>query len=178
MTEHDSNERLVELAAAASPAAPGPDAGEHEHGKDLVFLRVGGRWFAVEATAVREVTSRGGITRVPTAPRHVLGVMLVRGRLVPVVNLEELIGQTPSDETTQSLPRVVVLQHEDLEMGIAVDQIRGVVQLERPPSAASTASRSAERPSYLRDELSWEGRLACVLDPGAFIAAMMQRRST
>ena len=94
----------------------------------LLFLRVGRRWFAVPSGVVREVGTKGYVTRVPTAPVHVLGVTLVRGRLVPVLALEGLLGTLGTAEVVHTLPRLVVLRHEDTEIALVADETRGVIE--------------------------------------------------
>jgi chemotaxis signal transduction protein len=134
----------------------------------LLFLRVGRRWFGIRSESVREVSTKGYVTRVPTAPSHVLGVTLIRGRLVPVVALEGLLGAIIAGDTAQTLPRLVILRHEDTEIAVVADETRGVI--EHRLEEASEGKRSADRPRYLGAEFSWEGRLVCMIDVPLLIA--------
>jgi purine-binding chemotaxis protein CheW len=134
----------------------------------LLFVRVGKRWFGVHSESVREVATKGFVTRVPTAPAYVLGVTLVRGRLVPVLALEGLLGSVGAGDTAQTLPRLVVLRHGDTEIALVADETRGVI--EQTVAAGTEVARSAERARYLGAEFEWEGKLVCMLDVPTLIA--------
>jgi chemotaxis signal transduction protein len=169
------SQRLAAMAAAASGVGPEEEIAPAEApaAAALIFLRVGRRWFAVPSAAVREVGTKGFVTRVPTAPTHVLGVTLVRGRLVPVLALEGLLGDLGPGEVAQTLPRLVILRHADTEIALVADETRGVIErrLESASEARRTAWEAAERPRFLGAELDWEGKLVCMLDVPALIAA-------
>jgi purine-binding chemotaxis protein CheW len=165
---------LAELSARAGasghdlPADAGTDAAAAGVSLPLLFLRVGRRWFAVRSETVREVGTKGYVTRVPTAPVHVLGVTLIRGRLVPVLALEGLLGALGTAEVVHTLPRLVVLRHEDTEIALVADETKGII--ERRVSTAADGGRSADRPAYLGGEFEWEGKLVCMIDVPALIA--------
>ena len=166
-----ASQRLARLSAqAGAPSQPSAAADAAEAGAllPLLFLRVGRRWFAVRSDTVREVGTKGYVTRVPTAPVHVLGVTLIRGRLVPVLALEGLLGSLGSADVVHTLPRLVVLRHEDTEIALVADETRGVI--ERRVSAATEAGRAADRSRFLGGEFEWEGKLVCMIDVPTLIA--------
>lgn len=165
------SQRLAELSAqAGAPSQPSAaTAGDPEAAPlPLLFMRVGLRWFAVRSETVREVGTKGYVTRVPTAPVHVLGVTLVRGRLVPVLALEGLLGSLGSADIVHTLPRLVVLRHEDTEIALVADETKGVI--ERRVASGAEGGRAADRPRYLGGEFEWEGKLVCMIDVPALIA--------
>jgi chemotaxis signal transduction protein len=162
-----ANEQLSVLAR--SPAAPASQAGAERVAVALVFLRSGGRWFALPAETVIEVATKGAITRVPGTARTILGLTLVRGRLVPVISLPDLVGFTPAGEAAATLPRLVVVRGEGSEVAVVADEIRGVIEHDR---ASEEKVHASDRPSFLGEELSWQGRLACIIDVPALVAAV------
>ena len=168
------SERLAQLASGAAEQIRGESPGrETGAAVALIFLRVGRRWFAVPSSCVREVGTKGFVTRVPTAPAHVLGVTLVRGRLVPILALEGLIGELGPGEVAQTLPRLVVLRHGETEIALVADETRGVIErrLEGTAAQERSARASSERPRFLGAEIEWEGTLVCMLDVPALIEA-------
>jgi chemotaxis signal transduction protein len=165
-----ANEQLSVLAR--SPAAPDPEAGAAHELRPLVFLRAGGRWFALPAEAVAEVATKGPVTRVPGTARTVLGLTLVRGRLVPVVSLPELVGFTATaGDAAATLPRLVIVRADDSEVALVADEIRGVIEHD---AVGEERTHAPDRPVFLGEELSWQGRLACLIDVRGLVAAVQR----
>jgi len=118
---------------------------------------------------VQEVAGQGAVTRVPTRRATCWAWPVVRGSLVPVVSLEQMIGvvgPARSDVAT-SLPRLVVVRAGEHEIALVVTRFAN--RRERP--AAFTAKLgSAGRPRFLREEFAWQGNLVCVLDVPLLVA--------
>lgn len=89
----------------------------------LVFI-LDGRRFGVEATHVLEALPLRNLTPVPGAPGCIAGVANLRGRMVAVVNLNELL-QLP-ERGTASHDRLVVIQAGPMTCGLAVDEVVGM----------------------------------------------------
>lgn len=100
-----------------------------------VLFRVADTEYVLPASDVLQMESFTGATYVPGAPPHVAGLMQIRGRVVPVVDLRLRFGLPARPATLDS--RVVVLQHDGRTVALLVDQAREVVRLDpgefRPP---------------------------------------------
>jgi purine-binding chemotaxis protein CheW len=101
-----------------------------------VVFTVDGADYIVAAADVMQMESYVGATRVPGALPYVAGVVQVRGRVVPVVDLRVRFGLPPAAPTLDS--RIVVIQHHERVVGLLVDSAREVVkltpeQLQPPP---------------------------------------------
>src|SRR3954467_5863760 len=84
-----------------------------------------------------------GATRVPGTQRHVVGLVQIRGQVVPVVDLRARFGLPAIATTLDS--RVVVVLHEGRSIGLLVDSAREVVKLspdefKPPPEVVSEQS--------------------------------------
>jgi chemotaxis signal transduction protein len=135
----------------------------------LMLLRLGTRWFAIDVSAIEEVLLKGEVTRVPTAPNHILGVTGLRGRPLTVVCLAQMLGGQGAlaRQGAATLPRLVVLRSGDFEIAIVAETIGGMVD------HASAIDPAGERPSYpfVREEFDWQGNRVSLLDVPALIAA-------
>jgi len=80
-----------------------------------VTLGVGDEIFAVEVTRVHEILDLGPVVRLPNAPAHVLGMIDVRRRAVPVIDLRVKLGLSPTEKTEHS--RIIVL---DVDIGARI----------------------------------------------------------
>jgi purine-binding chemotaxis protein CheW len=93
-----------------------------------VVFKVGGAEYAVPAADVLQMESYAGATPVPGAPPHVAGIVQVRGKLLPVVDLRARFGLPPLPDGTLDR-RIVVWQHEGRPIGLLVDSAREVLHL-------------------------------------------------
>jgi purine-binding chemotaxis protein CheW len=101
-----------------------------------VTFRVGNASYALPASQVLHLESYETATHVPGAPAYVAGLVQVRGRLVPVVDLRMRFGLPPIEHSLDR--RVVVVQNGTRVAGLLVDSAREVVQIdeaayEKPP---------------------------------------------
>ena len=98
-------------------------------GKYLTF-KLGVEEFAIEVLKVREIMGVQHITAVPQTPASVKGVINLRGKVVPVVDLRIRFG-LPDTEYTARTCIIVVQIHttETLQMGIVVDEVCEVLNL-------------------------------------------------
>jgi purine-binding chemotaxis protein CheW len=96
-------------------------------------FRLGEELFATDVANVREVLDLSEITRVPTAPPYMRGVVNVRGSAVPVVDLRLKFGLAPTPDTVHT--RIVVLEIElDGEVTVVgglADAVHEVLELDR-----------------------------------------------
>lgn len=105
-----------------------------------VSFRVGNASYAVPAADVLHLESYETATHVPGAPAYVAGLVQVRSRLVPVVDLRVRFGLPASEPAAERLidRRVIVVQVGPRVAGLLVDSAREVLQIdpaafEKPP---------------------------------------------
>ncbi len=115
------------------------DRRKHERRGVLTFA-VGGEVYGIEILSIREIIKLREITEVPRAPRFLLGVVTVRGLVLPVVDLRlRLRLDAPP---LGRAARILVCIHKGERYGLLVDEVRGVVrfadaQIEPPPPSLS-----------------------------------------
>ncbi len=95
----------------------------------VVSFKIGDEEFGVNILQVQEINRLVQITRVPNAPDFIEGVMNLRGRIVPVVNLRKRFGlqQRGYDKNT----RVVVVELNDKTVGFIVDSVSEVLRFSK-----------------------------------------------
>lgn len=94
---------------------------------EIVEFRLGEELYALPSTAVREVYPLKGLTPLPCTPPFVLGIINIRGRILPVVDLTSLLGLTKQRLSEQST--VILMRSGDLEVGVVTDLVIGVRSL-------------------------------------------------
>lgn len=168
------NAHLTALQEAVSQAARAQAAGDvlRPATDPYLAVRAGPRWLALPATAIREVVLKGSLTRIPLSPPHVLGVAVIRGRVVPVISLEGTLGVAELSELVPTLPRLVVVETTAAEIAVVVDEVRGITEL--PLASLVDESTGSPRPQWVAAELTWDKRLLCVVDVQRLVEATME----
>jgi len=129
--------------------------------RQLVVFSLDGEEYGVPIHSVREILRVPRISRVPRAPADVRGVINVRGRIVPVLELRTRLGLQPLDLDPRA--RVIVVESESRPIGLLVD---GASQVLRVPASAITAAEDApiEAGSCIAGLAQLESRLIILLD--------------
>ncbi|EEF62167.1 chemotaxis protein CheW [Pedosphaera parvula] len=83
--------------------------------------------FAVDVELVREVLPGQPLTRVPRAVEQIIGVLNLRGEILPVVVIDTHLG-LPAVVDDPSLP-ILVLRRGDLLVGLRVDAVQGAISI-------------------------------------------------
>ena len=76
---------------------------------------------------VKEIKGLTDITRVPFASDFIKGVINLRGSVLPVIDLKKRLGLQDMEYTDDT--RIVVVREDDLEVGMLVDAVTGVITL-------------------------------------------------
>jgi purine-binding chemotaxis protein CheW len=109
-------------------------------------FHVAGEEYAAFILQVKEIIEYGAVTRVPTTPDFVRGVINLRGSVVPVIDLAVMLGLPPSTVSKWSCIVIVEvnIEGEPATVGVLVDAMGQVVELlpqdiERPPPFGTRA---------------------------------------
>ena len=113
----------AEAAAAGAAARQAPDAG----GKYLTFA-LGHEEYGLPVLKVREIIKVMDITHVPQVPGHVRGVINLRGRVIPVIDLRLKFGFEARENTDHTCIIVVEVSHLGM-IGIVVDSVSEVLNV-------------------------------------------------
>jgi len=145
---------ITELAAAHEAEA---------ENLQIVVFSLSGCECAVGIREVREIDRVTDLTLVPRAPRFVEGVLNLRGRVVPVLDLRKRFDMPLMERTEES--RILITDIRDQWVGLWVDRVVGVVRV--PPSAVLPQPAEpilSVEPRCLKGRVPLEGRLILLLD--------------
>jgi purine-binding chemotaxis protein CheW len=131
----DAASRRRVLEARAEAIAGSRVEAEVEAVPVLAFL-VGGERYAVDVGAVFQVLEARGLSTLPAAPPWLLGAMVARTRVVPVLDLRQLLGLEGGGMS--DLAKIVVLEDEGDLFGVAVEDLEGRIDLDREKLAATS----------------------------------------
>lgn len=115
-------------------------------GKFLTFF-LGNEEYAIEILKVQEIIGLMPITPVPKMPVYIRGVLNLRGKIVPVMNLRTRFGFQEIDDTNETC--IIVIQEDEYLMGVLVDKVSEVVDIETEDIEDVPSIGSAEQSEYL-----------------------------
>ena len=110
----------------------------------FIVFRVAEADYALAATQVLQLESFEGATAVPGTLPHVVGIVQVRGRIVPVVDLRVRFGEPPAPATIDT--RIIVVELGERTVALRVDSSREVLklaaeQVQPPPAVVNERAR-------------------------------------
>ena len=139
--------------------------GKHESGDELLQLvsfNIGDEEFGVDILQVQEINRMLEVTKVPNAPEYVDGVINLRGKVIPVMDLRSRLSlaRKPHDKHT----RIVVVELSGKVIGFVVDAVREVLRIPlnvTEPAPSITGSVSED---YIKGVGKLDDRLLILLD--------------
>ena len=128
----------------------------------LVSFKLGNEEFGVDILKVQEINRMLEITQVPNSPEFVDGVINLRGRIIPVVDLRTRLMMEKTDHDSKT--RIIVVDLTDKTIGFIVDEVKEVLRIpksvtEQPPEAVSGVNST-----YITAIGKLEDRLLILLD--------------
>lgn len=130
--------------------------------EQLVVFQLAGETYGVDIGHVHEIIRLQPITQVPRTPEFVEGVINLRGRIIPVIDLHKRFGLPPAEATNNT--RIMVVEVNGITVGMIVDAVLEVLRLpeeniEPPPPIIKGVDVA-----YLRGVGKWEDKLIILLD--------------
>ena len=144
-----------EAARANSPAAEGQSS-------QVVSFCLGDEEYGVDIMTVQEIILFGCITQVPEVPEHVLGVINLRGNVIPILNLRRRFGMP--DQPAVDATRIVVMNLNGRTVGVVVDGVNEVLRLSEDEVSPTPQSLSGAGKDYVTGLARRGDRLLILLD--------------
>ena len=130
--------------------------------QQLVVFDLSTESYGVDIGAVREIIRLQDITKVPRTPEFVEGVINLRGKVIPVVDLRKRFGLPAEKESKEN--RIVVVDIGAQDIGVIVDAVTEVLRIAtesvEPPASVITTADS----EYLLGIAKLDSRLIILLD--------------
>ena len=94
---------------------------------EIIAFHLGEQQFCIRTTAIREIRGWAAATPLPHAPPDVLGVMNLRGLVIPVIDLAAKLGVRSATHTDRSA--IVVAEIGDNIIGLVVDRVSDILSI-------------------------------------------------
>ncbi len=123
----------------------------------LVTFSLGSEEYAVDILKVQEINRMKEITRIPNAPSYVEGVINLRGKVMPVIDLRKKFGLESQENDAQS--RIMIIDVQGMTIGLVVDAVSEVLRIPSdivdptPPVASEAGTEFITGIAKLEDRL-------------------------
>lgn len=128
----------------------------------LVSFVVGSEEFAVPILSVQEINRMMPITRVPQSPDFVEGVINLRGRIIPVMDLRKRFNM-PTIEASQ-MSRIIVVEVDGRTLGFIVDRVHQVLRIKPSIIEQAPGMVTSVESEYIEGIAKLEDRLLIMVD--------------
>jgi purine-binding chemotaxis protein CheW len=140
----------------------------------ICLFSISGDTYAVTVDLLAEIIIPQKVFPVPTTPSHVIGIINLRGNIVPIVDIRPVLS-LPS---TAGLNQVAIIRHEQLTIGIVVDSVADVISvpvssiLPLPAETAVQESDTKGRSRYLKAIVQRQNGVAALLNIDRLLEAI------
>lgn len=112
----------------------------------------------------KEIIKTPVITNVPNTADHIIGVINLRGQVVPVVNLKKKLNLAKDEDESFAEKKIVVTNIKDIIIGVLVDNVREVVTLDVDNIEEMTDSRRGLKEDFIEGVVNYEGDLLVIIN--------------
>lgn len=135
--------------------------------EQYLTFNVGNEIYGLKLNQAKEIIKPPKITNVPNTEEYILGVINLRGQVIPVINLKNKLGlkeglnAKSNDDKTK---KIVVINIEDMLIGLYVDGVNEVIKLSSDEIEGVSDNRSGIREEFIQGVSSFGDFLIIVLD--------------
>src|SRR5579885_2061368 len=154
------------MTAARTETAPPPGEAAGSARRQVLTFVLGEETYGVDILRVQEIRGWSAVTKIPQSPPHVLGVLNLRGSIVPIVDLRMRLALERAEYTSVTVIIVlsVVCGAGRRDFGVVVDGVSDVVDVNeaevRPPPELGSRSTT----DFIRGLVPVSERMVVLLD--------------
>jgi purine-binding chemotaxis protein CheW len=128
----------------------------------ILLFGVGEEWYAVAIEAVREIYNEYLVTPVPCVPSFILGVINIRGEILSVTDIRQLLRLAAAD--VESRAPVIVVENGRCSTALLVDGIGDIVDIPRGSIEPPVSTLDKSQTAFVAGSVYYDGRLIGLLN--------------
>jgi purine-binding chemotaxis protein CheW len=142
--------------------------------EQMVTFNLGQEEFGVNILQVQEINRMVEITKVPQTEDYVEGIINLRGKVIPIIDLRKKFGLTVREHDNHT--RIVVIDVDNETVGLVVDSVSEVLRvpagsLEEPPKLVAGIAGSLSGAEYIQSIVKLDDRLLIYLNLNKVISS-------
>ncbi|PLX65709.1 MAG: chemotaxis protein CheW [Denitrovibrio sp.] len=130
--------------------------------KQYVNLLLNNEKYGIDIMDIEEILRMLEITKVPKAPDFVEGIINIRGKVIPIVDLRKKIGITANEYTNST--RIIVVGLKGKKVGLIVDQVEEVLRVETNIIDKAPAASTSVDNTYIKGVARLKSGMVIILD--------------
>lgn len=136
--------------------------------RELIAFRIGEQEFCVNIMSVREIRGWTQATPMPHAPAYVLGVINLRGAVLPIVDLSARLGMKDAEPSARHV--IIVAQVKNRVVGLLVEAVSDILTITEENIQPVPEISSDLEKQYARGILAIDKRMICMIELDALFA--------
>ncbi|RME39166.1 MAG: chemotaxis protein CheW [Planctomycetota bacterium] len=149
-------------------ADPTASSGAPRLPSQVVSFHLGREEYGLDIMRVQEIILMGDITQIPEVPAYIRGLINLRGKVIPIVDLRRRFGLDDIEPTEQT--RIIVVNTAGMTFGVVVDAVNEVLRIEGEQLEPPPAGLLGGEQHYILGLLKRADRITILLDPEALLS--------
>jgi len=137
-------------------------AAMNEQGGEALLFSIDKTIYGIPIQHITEIIGVQPITVIPKVPSYIKGVINIRGKVVPVINIRDKIAlpEIPYDERTC----IIVVDVNEITVGLIVDRVREVIVLNADDICSTSEYKSINQNNYIEAIIDADGEIKQLLN--------------
>ena len=135
---------------------------------DMIAFWIGQQEYCVPVTSIREIRSWTPTTQIPYSPSYMLGVVNLRGTVVPILDLAARFGYPPATPTPRHA--IMIAEAAGQVVGLLVDGVSGIVTIADNQIQPTPDIAASNGDTFIDGVLSLDNRLVSLVSLSATLA--------
>jgi purine-binding chemotaxis protein CheW len=122
--------------------------------------------YAIEISLITEIVEMLPVTAVPSVPGFIIGIINLRGAIIPIIDVRMRFGYETKEYDSRTC--IIVLENNDVSIGLIVDQVREVAKIDRDIIAKPPATNGKTVDYYIKGIARWRNEIQLIIEPDKF----------
>lgn len=127
-----------------------------------VIFKIGEEEYGSDIQLVSAIESYGGVVPVPNAPSYILGILNLRGEVIPIVSLRKKFGLPESEVNDKT--QLLITKYQNMKVGFKVDSVSEIETIEEKDLHEMPVIVRTKETSYAKYVANKKGRMVILID--------------